>query len=69
MLMLEPIVFLLSILSGFADAFIFSLESYDYIFEQGYFKPMNASLVLVALACSYVVDYVPKVKNSRLKPA
>ncbi|KAF1942944.1 hypothetical protein EJ02DRAFT_502493 [Clathrospora elynae] len=54
MLITEPIVFFLSLLSGFADALIFS---YGYMFEKWKFTPMNILLVLVALAVSYAIRY------------
>ena len=58
MLMFEPIVLFLSLLSGFADALIFSFfESYGYVFQQWSFSPTHISLVLIALAVSYVIGY------------
>ncbi|KAH7406827.1 major facilitator superfamily domain-containing protein [Phaeosphaeria sp. MPI-PUGE-AT-0046c] len=59
MLMFEPIVLCLSLLSGFADALIFSFfESYGYVFKQWSFTPTHISLVLIALAISYVIGYL-----------
>ncbi|KAF1844155.1 MFS general substrate transporter [Cucurbitaria berberidis CBS 394.84] len=58
MLLFEPIVLFLSLLSGFADALIFSFfESYAYVFQQWSFTPTHISLALVALAASYVIGY------------
>ena len=49
---------LLSLLSGFADALIFSFfESYGYVFGLWNFTPVQISLVLLVLAASYVVAY------------
>jgi MFS family permease len=59
MLMFEPVVLFLSLLSGFADALIFSFfESYGYVFAQWDFTPSHISLILVPLALSYVVAYL-----------
>lgn len=59
MLMFEPIVLCLALLSGFADALIFSFfESYVYVFKQWSFNPTHISLVLIALAVSYVIGYL-----------
>ncbi|KAH3977506.1 hypothetical protein HBH92_049210 [Parastagonospora nodorum] len=59
MLIFEPIVLFLSLLSGFADALIFSFfESYGYVFKQWNFTPTQISLVLVALAASYIMGYL-----------
>jgi hypothetical protein len=55
MLITEPIVAFLSLLSGFADALIFSfLESYGYVFKDGWgFTPSQLSLALFALFIGY----------------
>ncbi|KAF2636849.1 MFS general substrate transporter [Massarina eburnea CBS 473.64] len=58
MLICEPIVLFLSLLSGFADALIFSFfESYGIIFKQYSFTPVQISLALLALAGSYWLGY------------
>jgi hypothetical protein len=58
MLLCEPIVLFLSLLSGFADALIFMFfESYGIVFRKWRFTPTGVSLVLVALAASYFVAY------------
>jgi MFS family permease len=58
MLLCEPIVLCLSLLSGFADALIFSFfESYGYVFKQWNFTPTQTSMVLIALAGSYIIGY------------
>ena len=56
MLVCEPIVGFLSLLSGFSDALIFSfLESYEYVFgETGWgFTPSQLGLALFALFIGY----------------
>lgn len=55
MLMTEPIVLFLSLLSGFADALIFSfLESYSYVFKDGWgFTATQLGLALFALFIGY----------------
>jgi len=58
MLLTEPIVLFLSLLSGFADALIFSFfESYSYVFAQWNFTPTQISLALLPLAGSYILGY------------
>lgn len=58
MLLFEPIVLFLSLLSGFADALIFMFfESYGIVFQKWNFTPTAISLVLIALAGSYVLAY------------
>ncbi|KAF2242474.1 MFS general substrate transporter [Trematosphaeria pertusa] len=59
MLMFEPIVLFLSLLSGFADALIFSFfESYGYVFAQWDFTPTQISYALIPLALSYWFAYL-----------
>ncbi|OAL05918.1 MFS general substrate transporter [Phaeosphaeriaceae sp. SRC1lsM3a] len=55
MLVTEPIVGFLSLLSGFADALIFSfLESYSYVFKDGWgFSASQLGLALFALFIGY----------------
>lgn len=58
MLFTEPIILFLSLLSGFADALIFSFfESYGYVFALWDFSPTQISLALVPLAISYWLAY------------
>ncbi|KAF2111734.1 major facilitator superfamily domain-containing protein [Lophiotrema nucula] len=58
MLMSEPIVLWLSLLSGFADALIFSFfESYGYVFGQWGYTPVQISLAMLPLFASYWVAY------------
>jgi len=69
MLMTEPIVAFLSLLSGFADALIFSfLESYGYVFkESGWkFTPSQLGLALFALFIGYWLAwaaYLPVIRR------
>lgn len=61
MLATEPIVLFLSLLSGFADALIFSfLESYGYVFGSGgwNFTPSQLGLALFALFIGYWLAWV-----------
>ncbi|PSN67410.1 MFS general substrate transporter [Corynespora cassiicola Philippines] len=71
MLIFEPIVLFLSLLSGFADALIFSFfESYGYVFGQWNFTPTQQSLALIPLAASYVLAYLsffPVVKRHMVR--
>lgn len=55
MLVCEPIVGFLSLLSGFSDALIFSfLESYGYVFKDGWgFTSSQLGLALLALFIGY----------------
>ena len=69
MLVCEPIVGFLSLLSGFSDALIFSfLESYGYVFgAEGWgFTPTQAGLALFALFIGYWlagVIYYPVIRR------
>lgn len=58
MLLTEPIVLCLSLLSGFADALIFMFfESYGYVFAQWDYSPTQISLVLITLGGAYLLGY------------
>lgn len=58
MLLTEPIVLCLSLLSGFADALVFMFfESYGLVFAQWNFSPTSISLVLLSLAGAYCATY------------
>ncbi|KAF2738507.1 MFS general substrate transporter [Polyplosphaeria fusca] len=59
MLIFEPIVLFLSLLSGFADMLIFSFfESYGIVFQQWNLSPTQIStLTLIPLAGSYLLSY------------
>ncbi|KAF2643038.1 MFS general substrate transporter [Massarina eburnea CBS 473.64] len=58
MLIFEPIVLCLSLLSGFSDALIFSfLESYGIVFSQWNFTPTEFSLAMSALLIGYTIAY------------
>lgn len=73
MLLTEPIVLFLSLLSGFADALIFSfLESYGYVFGPGGwdFTPSQLGFALSALFIGYWAagfSYVPIIRRDNLK--
>lgn len=73
MLVMEPIVLFLSLLSGFADALIFSfLESYGYVFGPGgwNFTPSQLGFALTALFIGYWaagLSYVPIIRRDNLK--
>lgn len=58
MLLFEPIVLCLSLLSGFSDALIFSfLESYGIVFGQWGFTPTQFSMAMFALFIGYCAAY------------
>lgn len=68
MLICEPIVGFLSLLSGFSDALIFSfLESYGYVFKGGWnFTPSQLGLALLALFIGYWCawgSYIPVIRR------
>jgi MFS family permease len=73
MLATEPIVLFLSLLSGFADALIFSfLESYGYVFGPGgwNFTPSQLGFALSALFIGYWLaglSYVPVIRRDNQK--
>ncbi|KAJ4413309.1 hypothetical protein N0V91_000284 [Didymella pomorum] len=73
MLATEPIVLFLSLLSGFADALIFSfLESYGYVFGPGgwNFTPSQLGIALFALFIGYWaagLSYVPVIRRDNQK--
>ncbi|KAJ4340164.1 hypothetical protein N0V87_002785 [Didymella glomerata] len=73
MLATEPIVLFLSLLSGFADALIFSfLESYGYVFGPGgwNFTPSQLGIALFALFIGYWaagLSYVPVIRRHNQK--
>ncbi|KAH7138366.1 multidrug transporter [Dendryphion nanum] len=58
MLLTEPIILFLSLLSGFADALIFSFfESYGYVFALWNFNATQRSLALLPLGFAYCLAY------------
>lgn len=67
MLLCEPIVLFLSLLSGFSDALIFSfLESYSIVFAQWNFAPSHFGLAMLALFIGYCIAYFsffPVIRN------
>jgi hypothetical protein len=55
----EPIVLCLSLLSGFADALIFTfLESFGPIFRQWNFGTIALGLAFIPLLIGYVISYL-----------
>jgi MFS family permease len=73
MLVCEPIVGFLSLLSGFSDALIFSfLESYGYVFGEGGwgFTPSQLGIAFFALFIGYWAawaSYVPVIRRDNQK--
>ncbi|KAF2110101.1 major facilitator superfamily domain-containing protein [Lophiotrema nucula] len=58
MLAMELIVLLLSLLSGFSDALVFSfLESYGFVFDQWGFNKWQMGMALSPLAIGYTIAY------------
>ncbi|KAF2007186.1 hypothetical protein P154DRAFT_569077 [Amniculicola lignicola CBS 123094] len=58
MVLTEPIVLFLSLLSGFSDALIFSfLESFGYVFNQWNFSKTDFGLAMIPLLIGYVLAY------------
>lgn len=58
MFLCEPIVLLLSLISGFADALIFTfLDSMGLVFNQWHFNPWQIGLIFVSLAIGYLIAY------------
>ncbi|MCJ1336461.1 hypothetical protein MMC09_001737 [Bachmanniomyces sp. S44760] len=55
----EPIVLCLSLLSGFSDALIFTfLESYQPVFEQWNFTPVQQGLCFISIIIGYIIAYL-----------
>ncbi|KAF2823567.1 MFS general substrate transporter [Ophiobolus disseminans] len=74
MLVCEPIVGFLSLLSGFADALIFSfLESYGYVFKDGWgFNHSQLGIALFALFIGYWAawaSYLPAIRRDNRRRA
>jgi hypothetical protein len=72
MFVTEPIVLVLSLLSGFSDAIIFMfLQSYALVFEQWHFQAFEIGLAFVAIGIGYVIAWIsffPAIKrNARLR--
>lgn len=58
MLVREPIVLFLSLISGFADALIFTfLDSMGLVFSQWNFNPWQTGLIFLSLALGYLIAY------------
>lgn len=72
MFVTEPIVLVLSLLSGFSDALIFMfLQSYSLVYEQWGFKPFEIGLAFIAIGIGYFLawfSFFPAIKrNERLR--
>jgi MFS family permease len=72
MFVTEPIVLVLSLLSGFSDAIIFMfLQSYALVYEQWDFAPFAIGLAFVAIGIGYFIawfSFFPAIKrNERLR--
>jgi hypothetical protein len=72
MFLTEPIVLVLSLLSGFSDAIIFMfLQSYALVFDQWHFAPFAIGLSFVAIGIGYFIawfSFFPAIKrNERLR--
>ena len=61
MLIFEPIVLWLSLLSGFSDAIIFTfLDSFGMVYQQwGFHQPRQVALTFLPLLLSYIISYLP----------
>lgn len=62
----EPIVLLLSLFSGFADAFIFTaIKGFSYVFKPWNFSTIDIGMTFVAIWVAYMVTYavfIPRFK-------
>ena len=59
MFLTEPIVLLLSLLSGFSDALIFTfLESFGFVFGQWGFSPVQTGLAFIPIGIGYIIAYL-----------
>ncbi|KAG5302329.1 multidrug transporter [Histoplasma ohiense] len=55
----EPIVFCLSLLSGFSDALIFTfLDSYDFVYAQWGFSLIQIGLAFIPILIGYFIGYI-----------
>lgn len=72
MFLTEPIVLVLSLLSGFSDAIIFMfLQSYALVYEQWHFTPSQIGLTFLAIGIGYLLawfSFFPAIKrNAKLR--
>ncbi|KAF2134931.1 MFS multidrug transporter-like protein [Dothidotthia symphoricarpi CBS 119687] len=72
MFLTEPIVLVLSLLSGFSDAIIFMfLQSYALVYDQWKFSALAIGLAFIAIGIGYVlawISFFPAIKrNQRLR--
>lgn len=68
MLMFEPIVLVLSMLSGFADALIFAqIQSFEVVYRQWGFDPSQLGLAFISIGIGYVfawASFLPAIKRN-----
>ena len=69
MFVTEPIVLVLSLLSGFADALIFmQIQSFGLVYEQWGFGPVETGLAFIAIGLGYVVawlSFIPAIDRNK----
>jgi MFS family permease len=68
MFIFEPIVLVLSLLSGFSDALIFmGFQSFGLVYESWHFTPWQVGLTFVAIGLGYLVaylSYIPAIRRN-----
>jgi len=74
MFLTEPIVLVLSLLSGFSDALIFMfLQSYSLVYDQWNFNAVTIGLAFIPIGIGYVIawlSFIPAIKrNIRIRHA
>ncbi len=70
----EPIVLVLSLLSGFADALIFmQIQSFGLVYQQWGFGPIETGLAFISIGLGYVIawlSFIPAInRNKRQRQA
>lgn len=68
MFLTEPIVLVLSLLSGFSDALIFMfIQSFALVYAQYNFKPYQVGLVFISIGIGYTIawiSFIPAIKRN-----
>lgn len=68
MFLTEPIVLVLSLLSGFSDALIFvGFQSFGLVYELWHFTPWQVGLTFVAIGLGYLIaylSYIPAIQRN-----
>lgn len=68
MFLTEPIVLVLSLLSGFSDALIFIfIQSFGLVYEQWGFEPYQVGLSFIAIGVGYVIAwliFIPAIRHN-----